>query len=267
MRPQRGKGITFSALLHLLFLLVGVFGLPIFFTSPPPEPAVITVELLPVTGITNVKPSEQPPAPQDKPEPPKEQAKPAPPVKVEKAEVVPPPPIEKKDDKKKPEEKKPEPKKEEKKVKPVEEDLDAVLKAVRETAQQQKETKKDEKTEGGSKSKSISNKYDPTQPLSLSEMDAIMGQIARCWSVPAGVKNAQSLVVVIYAEFNQDGSYTKVQLAQDQGRYNSDTAFRAAADSAIRAVKQCSPLQGLPPDKFTRWHALELHFDPKYMLN
>ena len=267
MVQQRRKGVVYSALLHGLIFLLAVFGLPMLSSPPPSEPVVITVELLPVTGITNVKPAEQPPAPEEKPEPPKEQAKPSPPVKVEKEPPPPPPPPKEKPTEKpkeKVEEKKPEPKPE-KKVKPVEEDLEAVLKAVRDTAQQKKESK-DEKSEGGAKNKSQSDKYDPTQPMSLSEMDAIMSQIAKCWNVPAGVKNAQDLKIVVYAEFNQDGSFTKVELAQEKARYGSDSAFRSAADAAIRAVKQCSPLQNLPADKYSRWRTLELHFDPKYML-
>jgi type IV secretory pathway VirB10-like protein len=258
----RQRSFAFSALLHALLLLMSIFGLPLLASPPPVEPAAITVELLPITGITNVKPSEEPPAPEEKPAPEKEQSKPSPPVKTEK-ETPPPPPAEKPAEK--PEVKKPEPKKEEKK--PKEEDLEAVLKAVRETAQKKKDEKKDDKKDGGSKNKSISNKYDPSMPLSLSEMDAIMGQIAKCWNVPAGAKNAQDLIIVVYAEFNVDGSYVKVELAQDQRRYGSDTFFRAAADAAIRAVKQCSPLTGLPADKFQKWRALELHFDPRFMLN
>ncbi len=49
-------------------------------------------------------------------------------------------------------------------------------------------------------------------------------------------------------------------------RYNSDSFFRAAADSALRAVHECSPLKNLPPEKYDTWHYMELNFDPKDML-
>jgi hypothetical protein len=254
--------------MHFVFLLFVIFGLPEFLSArPPEEPQAITVELLPITGVTNVKPSEKPPAPEEKQDE-KSKPKASPPVKT--AEFTPPPPEKESPDKakeKKKEEKKPEPKKEEKKPekkKPKEDDLAAVLKAVKETAQ--KEEKKNDK-EDNAKSKSRSNQYDPTLPLSLSEKDAIRGQIAKCWNVPAGAKDAQDLIVVLDLELAQDGTVIKVELANEsKGRYSRDTFFRAAADSAIRAVHQCSPLKDLPPDKYSTWHEMELTFDPKEML-
>ncbi|NBO19672.1 MAG: energy transducer TonB, partial [Proteobacteria bacterium] len=51
------------------------------------------------------------------------------------------------------------------------------------------------------------------------------------------------------------------------GKYQSDPFYRAAADAAVRAVQRCSPLTGLPSDKYETWKQMELRFDPKYMLN
>ena len=53
----------------------------------------------------------------------------------------------------------------------------------------------------------------------------------------------------------------------DTGRYAADAFFRAAADSAKRAVlnPQCSPLH-VPPDKYEAWHNLDLFFNPKDVL-
>jgi outer membrane biosynthesis protein TonB len=270
---ERPSGVIYSAVLHLAFFLLAFFGLPDFFKRDQIiEPAAITVEILPITGITNVKPSEEPPAPEEKKEekPEAEQEKPSPPVKQAEATPEPKEPEVVKPEKK-PEEKKPEPKKEEKKddKKKKEESLDAVLKAVKDTAQKKKDDKtKKEKDTASSKSKSFSNRFDPSMQLSMSERDAIMSQIAKCWSVPAGAKDAQNLIVVVMVDMNPDGSYAKVELADDsKSRYSRDSFFRAAADSAIRAVKMCSPLKGLPADRYNGWSQLELHFDPKYMLN
>lgn len=270
MRGERNKGVVYSATLHILLFLIAFFGLPSFLKNDRPiEPAAITVEILPITGITNVRPSDQPPAPEEKKiEKPAEQAKPSPPVKT--AEAPPPPPEEAAvpKPKEKPPEKKAEKLDEKKDDKKKKDDaLDAILKAVKDTAQKEK-SDKDKKAEESSKSKSFSNKFDPTMQLSMSEKDAIMSQIAKCWSVPAGAKDAQNLVVVVMAEFNSDGSYVKVELADEsKARYSRDSFFRTAADSAIRAVKQCSPLKGLPADRYNGWRELELHFDPKFMLN
>jgi outer membrane biosynthesis protein TonB len=273
---ERTKGRWLSAAFHLLFLVISLVGLPSFMKPPlPEEPPAISVEILPISQISNVKPAEKPPAPDVKPEEPKpEPKKPSPPVKT--ADPVPPPPPEKVIEKPKDKpaeikkEKPPEPKKEEKKIKPKEDDLAAILKAVKETAQNEKkdEKPKDKPKDSGSQSKSISNKYNPDLPMSMSERDVIMSQLAKCWNVPAGAKDAQDLVVVVEAEYNVDGSFIKVGLAQESmGRYNADTFFRAAADSALRAVKLCSPLTNLPPEKYETWRLMELRFDPKFMLN
>ena len=259
---ERNRGRLYSAIAHLFFLLVCVTGVPEYFSpSVPVEPPAISVEILPVAAITNIKPSDTPPAPEVKPEEKKpEPKKPSPPVKT--AEAPPPPPPEKIAEKPKAEPKKekpPEPKKEEKKQKSQDDDLAAVLKAVKDTAQKEKKEDKDKKEtkDNTSPTKTLSSHYNPDMPMSMSERDAIMSQLAKCWTVPAGAKDAQNLVVVIDAEYNSDGSYLQVRLPSESvARYN-----------AMRAVKECSPLKNLPPETYETWRAMELSFDPKFMLN
>lgn len=269
---ERRRGLRVSLTLHLLFLLLAYFGLPDFLSpKPPEEPAAITVELLPITGITNVKPADKPISQEPKPEKEEQKTppKPTPPVKTAEDTPPPPPPPEpKKSEKKdKPEPKKPEEKKDEKKNKPKPQDLDAVLKAVKDTAQKEKKDDKKDKKDTSAENKSISNQYNPELPMSMSEKDAIRSQIAKCWNVPAGAKDAHELVVVLRIQLEQDGTVTKVELASEsKSRYGTDTFFRAAADSAMRAVRQCSPLKNLPPEKFQTWKDMELTFDPKEML-
>lgn len=269
MPHERRRGFFFSALFHLLLMLLAIFGLPSILNSPPPEPMAISVELLPISELSNVKPSEpEPEKPAETPKE-KEQAKPSPPVRT--AEAPPPPPPEKpaevKEEKKKEKPKEPEKKLDDKKdkKKKKEDDLAAVLKAVKETAQKEKAKAAEES--GKESKKASSQNYDESMPLSLSEKDAIRSQIARCWSVPAGAKDAHDLVVVLKLQYEQDGSLIKVALANEsKARYSRDSFFRAAADSAMRAVRQCSPLQNLPPDKFNTWRDMELTFDPREML-
>ena len=64
----------------------------------------------------------------------------------------------------------------------------------------------------------------------------------------------------------QDGTVTSVRIL-DTSRYASDQFFRAAADSAVRAVKnpQCTPLK-LPLDKYEQWKTMTLSFNPKDLL-
>ncbi len=291
MRSRNGLG--YSLVLHAIVLALVIFGLPAFFEAKrEAEPVVISVELLPVTGITNVKPAsrkveEEPTPPKEEPKPVEkpEEAKPETPKPSAAATAAPTPPPPPKETVKEeaPKEKTPEKPKDEPKPKPAppkeekpkekkpEEDLDSILKSVAKAAKSEaKESPKSEsKKEAAAPAKEVSDShnnstnYNPDLPLSMSERDAIMSQIARCWSVPAGAKDAYTLVVTLSVQLNQDGSLVAVALAKDQGRYGSDPFFRAAADSAIRAVKRCSPLKSLPPEKYGTWKDLELNFDPK----
>ena len=119
----------------------------------------------------------------------------------------------------------------------------------------------------GSNSTSKSDRFDPTMPLSMSEKDAIRSQFVKCWIVPAGAKDAHSLVVTLNIKLDQVGTVTQVDIASgDKNRYSSDNFFRAAADSAARAVYKCSPLKGLDPSKYGSWGEMELTFDPREML-
>ena len=102
--------------------------------------------------------------------------------------------------------------------------------------------------------------------LTASEVDLIRQQIEACWNVPAGARDAKDLDIEIKAVVNRDGTVQQAVIV-DTGRYASDAFFRAAADSAKRALlnPQCSPLR-VPPDKYEVWHNLDLTFNPKDLL-
>lgn len=290
MRLSKSKrvGFMYSGAMHAVLLLILIFGLPSFLNpKPDPTPTVISVDIVPIGPITNVpiaetpkkeeeKKEEKPPEKpkpevkkeEPKPEEKKEPVKPQPKVKQEEPKPEPTPERVKKDEKKKEEPKpKEDPKPKEEKKKPKEEDLDAVLKSVKDTAQKSEPKESTEKSESSnSKSKSNSKNYNPELPLSMTEVDAIRSQFTKCWNMPAGARDAHTLVVTILIELQQDGTVTQAQFVGDKVRYASDTFFRAAAESAIRAVWQCSPLKNLPPEKYETWRSLELTFDPKDML-
>ena len=101
--------------------------------------------------------------------------------------------------------------------------------------------------------------------LTASEMDLVREQIARCWNVPAGARDAKDLVVEIRASVNPDGTVRQATIV-DQGRMG-DPFFRAAAESARRAFfnPQCTPLK-LPPEKYEIWKDLVVDFSPKDIL-
>lgn len=275
----RKKSLTYSAIMHVVLFLFVVFGLPsLFDRTRDLEEQAITAEILPISTVSNVRPSAQPKPEEQQPTPPKpvsqpKPAKPTPPppkpVEVQKpepkAEPLPKPKEKPKAQEKPKEEPKEKPKAQEKpKEKPKEAPtLDQILKDIKAKADQQ-QPKQAQAVENPS-DKPAKGPFNPTMPLSLSEKDAIRQQIQRHWNIPAGAKDAMNLVVLLNIKLNRDGTVRSVDVV-DKGRYGSDSFFRAAADSAMRAVRQASPLQGLSQEKFDSWEELELNFDPKEML-
>ena len=104
-----------------------------------------------------------------------------------------------------------------------------------------------------------------TQPMTMSEIDAIRYQIQECWTIPAGARDARKLVVRIKVFLNTDGSLAKAPEIVG-GNQSGDPFYRTAAESARRAVQKCAPLKNLPADKYSRWRELTLTFNPRDML-
>lgn len=105
------------------------------------------------------------------------------------------------------------------------------------------------KTTGGSK-------------LSQSEMDALRGQIQRCWNVPAGVADAQGLVVTVKMRLTESGEIDGAPVVTSGGAESG--VGRVAAESAKRAVQRCAPYN-LPRDKYDAWADVIVNFDPSEM--
>lgn len=269
MRKERRRGLSYSGAFHVVAVLLVFAGLPSLF-EPKREidPPAITLEIVPVTGVTNLKPSEEKPKEKQAEKTP-EAKKPTPPVKTsDNAPPPPPKPTETVKKEEKPEPKKEEKKPEEKKEKPKEDDLLAVLKAVKESASKAKADKPDKKpVEEASPSKTdYKGPYDPSIPISLSVKDSIRQQLYKCWDLPGGVKNAHELVVTVDLWLNRDGSLVDVKPTKETAKKMSDPRFLTAADRALRAVRKCSPLTGLPANKYEGWSYMEFTFDPREQL-
>jgi hypothetical protein len=101
--------------------------------------------------------------------------------------------------------------------------------------------------------------------LTISEVDAIRYQIEQCWNVPAGARDARDLVIKIRINLKPDGSLKGPPVILDRDRMD-DGFFRAAAESARRAVQRCTPLKNLPTSKYDRWQEITLTFNPRDML-
>ena len=99
----------------------------------------------------------------------------------------------------------------------------------------------------------------------MSERDSVKRQIEPCWNVPAGARDAENLVVDIRLQLNSDGTVITAELV-DSARAARDPFFRAASESALRAVlnPRCSPLR-LPPKKYEEWKNMVLSFNPRDM--
>jgi len=112
---------------------------------------------------------------------------------------------------------------------------------------------------------SPSKKQNRQQPLSISEIDLVRQQIRRCWNLPAGAKEAENLVIEVSVIMNSDGTVRQAKVV-DSARMNSDPFFRAAAESARRALlnPRCNPLK-LPPEKYSQWQRTTFTFNPKEM--
>jgi hypothetical protein len=276
--PKSKKALIISISLHLVVFLLIIFGLPHFKTEPiisEPVPIELVADIGEMT-TTNKKPVDAPKPKEEKPpEPPKKTEEPKKPPEPKKSTPEPPAeevlkdppkpdkPVEKVDDKaEKKIEKKPEPKKEKPK-KTEQNDFDSLLKNLTPTEKQQPDTdevakKMTEPTPAPNVSKFADN-------LSMSEMDALRQQLSQCWNVMAGGVNAEDQVVELSVTVNEAMTVEKAEVV-DQSKYNSNAFFRAAADSAKRALRNplCTPLK-LPPNKYSQWHQMTLVFDPKEM--
>jgi hypothetical protein len=288
--PDR-SGYIASGILHLGLVLLFVLGLPSLFRHKLPEETPLVVQLVkigPETRATQVaktppvpeaKPevAEQPPPPKPEPptpEPPKITPKPEPPKMIEPAApqlaapIPPPPPVPAP---------KPQPQTLAKPVpvppqkplppKPKQDQTQQFDTLLKNLAKNDPTHKTPDQPRPDKPNRQASSQ--PIAPLgstlTMSERDAVIAQIERCWSVPAGARDAPDLTPEFRVTMNRDGTVREATLLNNE-RYG-DPYFRAAADSARRALfnPACSPLH-LPPDKFDQWQTIDMTFNPKDVL-
>jgi hypothetical protein len=298
------NGIAISTLLHAAVVVAAVFGLPDLMTRPPVMEQPIIVELVTVAErtVSQKRPDptskKPPPAPQlkpaarPKPTPPVAKAPPEPVKKVE----TPPPPAKPKEVTVPLPEAKPVVKPAKKPKPPLKVASVAPPKTFRTLPRPRAKPKrprrkfstdriaalldKDQKKNLAEQPKQVAKsktaKPPPatprpaqplarSQPMTMSEIDAIRYQIQQCWSVPAGARDAENLVVKIKIFLNTDGSLSKAPEVVGSNR-SGDPFYRTAAESARRAVLKCQPLKNLPAEKYSNWREITLTFNPREML-
>lgn len=284
-----------SILIHAGILIFAIFGLPHLMPEPPVIAEPIPVEIMTVAEKTQV--TKPPSSPEKKLIPkkaePKEPKKPVEPTKTEKAPAKPTPP---KPAPKPPEPKPPEPVKPEvSDIAPPKKELPKPKETPKPAPPQPtpvKTAEKPDESKDADQSEEMDNllknlmkdeppparEFSPQSngelvpnaavgdKMTMSETAALVHQLSECWKLMAGARYGSDLVVKLKLTVNPDRTLQNAEIV-DMGRYNSDGFFRAAADSAVRAVynPRCSPLE-LPPDKYNQWKTTIINFDPSQML-
>lgn len=280
--PSMKIPLISSAVFHLILFVMTAVGLPMVAKEPMILNTPITIEIVETGKKTQtpepkkVEPPKPEPTPKMTAETPPDLTLPEPePEKVEEdkkdlapPEIVPDPDKKVTEPKKEPKkvEKKPDPKVTKVEKKDPKKDFSSLLKNL---TPDEPDEKKDQPSQ---MDQLIENMKDDGQfaplgeKLTMSEQDALRHQLSQCWNVLSGAKYAENLVVEVKVIVNPDRTINKAMIL-DRGRYNRGGAFRAAADAAMRALRnpRCSPLK-LPPNKYEEWKTTIINFDPREML-
>jgi len=102
-----------------------------------------------------------------------------------------------------------------------------------------------------------------SQQLQVQRLAAMVKQqLAPCWSIPGGVKDAHTIEVGVRIRLNTDGTLRGAPRVVDSARMESDPSFRVVAESAVRALQnpRCQPLK-LPYDQYENWKDIIFNFD------
>jgi hypothetical protein len=104
-------------------------------------------------------------------------------------------------------------------------------------------------------------------PLTSGEKDGLRLAVQRCWNVPAGLRDAQELKVVLAAELGADGAVINASIRLIEPSPAPDARFQQAFEAGRRALIRCSPYSDLPRDKFGQWRNIEVVFNPEGMVS
>ena len=94
------------------------------------------------------------------------------------------------------------------------------------------------------------------------EIDILRNHVRQCWNAPYAA-NELNKIINLKIFTNPDGSVVNVQII-DVAFYKKDPVYRAAADSARRAVKDCYPLP-LPKNKYDLFKIFTFNFDTSFI--
>ena len=100
-------------------------------------------------------------------------------------------------------------------------------------------------------------------PFGLSDIDRLRAHLSKCWDPPIGAAGSDTLIVDIIVSLDRDGRVLSAKVDNNL-RFNTDRIFKVAAEEAIRATRECSPLP-LPPEKYEQWKSFIFVFDPRFL--
>ena len=100
------------------------------------------------------------------------------------------------------------------------------------------------------------------QKATATEIDILRNHVRQCWNAPYAA-NELNKIINLKIFTNPDGSVVNVEII-DVAFYKKDPIYRAAADSARRAVKDCSPLP-LPKNKYDLFKIFTFNFDTSFI--
>ncbi len=280
-----GKAVFLSGALHVATILILVIGLPSFVSLPevaPPIPVeLVELEDEPSKPVPKPKPKPEPekqpepepepqqaevapapkpepvapepePEPEQVPLPPEPEAKPKPETKPELEKELaeaPPKPS------RKPKLKMPAPDQPEK---PEENRLTSILRNVEKLKKQQAA-----RPEEDPKANEAAPRVQASRFEVMELARAIQQQMAACWRIEPGARDAHDLVVQVYVRLNRDGSVLVANIV-DNSRMATDAFYRSAAENARRAILSCQPFE-LPPKRYEVWREMTLNFNPGEM--
>jgi hypothetical protein len=102
--------------------------------------------------------------------------------------------------------------------------------------------------------------------LTDADYEVISSQIYPHWVVPSGVRDAENIIIEMRVQLRENGEVipSSVKIL-DEKKYATDYVFRAAADSARRAILEASPLK-ISKDKIELFRDFILRFNIKEAL-
>jgi hypothetical protein len=100
--------------------------------------------------------------------------------------------------------------------------------------------------------------------MTMTIIDALRNQIARCWHPIASSTSPEKLAVSYELYLDRDGSVSRPPALIGTSSGASAAEFQAEAETVRRAIYTCAPYS-LPAAKYAAWRNLTLTFDPRML--